>query len=475
VKSLATTIDDRSQNDKRSPPKPSTQRTGGKRKISEDSQVPTNDAIPAAAARLARYGVNLVDKVRMGHPVVGRDTEIARLQEILERSSGYCPVLIGKAGVGKTAIIVGLAQRMACEDVSENFPTQLWALDTNLIIKAMEDESLCEDFLKAIQEAESAMVPPILFIDDLHEILARVPSAKSSNAASRVAKAVLLGKFRCIGATTPANHRLHFVKSSIGQRFQQLHVREASTHTTAKIIQAMRPMLEGKRHVRLDDSAIKAAVTLASDHMPDAVLPSSAIELLNSACEIARNGKRSPSSIASSDFMSPPPSPPCSLYASDDDEDKYQMMNEASNFAVVPSSAGPVPNIDTTSKDLLRSQQSSRLISTGNSTNVSSPLPQISHKANYLLRTTKCGNTNTLNSGMVESGKRRAVVNSDSMSCLTRMVATANVGGDESDCDSDDDSDVQDEDNVMDMRWDGNAPVSAVHVRAALAAIVGSA
>lgn len=267
----------------------SSNRSPKRKSFKEEYSTLSTSSVP-----LARFGVDLVEKVSKIHPVICRDAEIARIQEIVTRSSGYCPVLIGKPGVGKTTILLGLAQRIACENVPDDLlDSQIWALDTNMIIKALEDETEGNMLVNALAEAETRGPKPMLFITNLHELLVRSSGktrAQQQHQAN-VMKALLLGKLRVIATTTPEAHRLHFSKSRYGQRFQQLHVREMSPQSAFKVLQSISGVIAQENNMHVDEAAIVQAVVLARE-VTNLAMPCSAINLLRTACTVATKNNK---------------------------------------------------------------------------------------------------------------------------------------------------------------------------------------
>jgi len=245
---------------------------------------------------LKRYGRDLVAEARNDKldPVIGRDDEIRRVIRILSRRTKNNPVLIGEAGVGKTAIIEGLAQRILRGDVPENLKDcTLWALDIALLIAGAKYRGEFEERLKAVlKEIESSEGQIILFIDELHTIVGagRVDGALD---AGNIMKPMLArGELHCIGATTIDEYRQHIEKDpALERRFLPLMIEPPSPEDAISILRGLRERFEVHHGVRIRDNALVAAATLSNRYISDRFLPDKAIDLVDEAaamihCEI---------------------------------------------------------------------------------------------------------------------------------------------------------------------------------------------
>jgi ATP-dependent Clp protease ATP-binding subunit ClpB len=237
---------------------------------------------------LRRYAKDLTDLARRGKldPVIGRDEEIRRSIQILGRRTKNNPVLIGDPGVGKTAIVEGIARRIADGDVPETLrDRRLVALDLGALIAGSKYRGEFEDRLKAvlkeIQESEGRV---ILFIDELHTLVGAGAAEGAVDAANLLKPALARGDLRCIGATTVTEYRKHIEKdAALERRFQPVRVGEPTIADTISILRGLKERYEAHHRVRIQDAALVAAATLSHRYIADRFLPDKAIDLIDEA------------------------------------------------------------------------------------------------------------------------------------------------------------------------------------------------
>jgi len=238
---------------------------------------------------LERYARNITDLARKGKldPVIGRDDEIRSVMQILSRRRKNNPVLIGEAGVGKTAIVEGLAKRVVENDVPENLKGKdIIELDMGSLLAGAKFRGEFEDRLKAVlKEVESAEGQVILFIDELHTVVGAGAAEGAVDASNMLKPALARGELHCIGATTLNEYRKYIEKdSALERRFQPVMVFEPDTEDTISILRGIKEKYEIHHGVNIKDSAIIAAATLSERYITDRFLPDKAIDLIDEAC-----------------------------------------------------------------------------------------------------------------------------------------------------------------------------------------------
>ena len=242
---------------------------------------------------IEKYSRNLTDQARRGKldPVIGRDDEIRRLMHILSRRTKNNPVLIGEAGVGKTAIVEGLAQRIASDDVPDSLKEkELLSLDLAALIAGAKYRGEFEDRLKAfLKEVEKGAGRYILFIDELHTLVGAGAAQGAIDASNMLKPALARGELRCVGATTLDEYRKYIEKdAALTRRFQTVYVSEPLVEDSIAILRGLKEKYEIHHGVRITDAAIIAAVTLSHRYISDRFLPDKAIDLMDEAASRLR-------------------------------------------------------------------------------------------------------------------------------------------------------------------------------------------
>jgi ATP-dependent Clp protease ATP-binding subunit ClpB len=237
---------------------------------------------------LKKYARDLTQAARDGKidPVIGRDEEIRRTIQVLSRRTKNNPVLIGEPGVGKTAIVEGLAQRMVSGDVPESLQDKkLLALDMGALIAGAKYRGEFEERLKAVlQEVTSSEGGIVLFIDEMHTLVGAGKADGAMDASNLLKPALARGELHCIGATTLDEYKKHVEKdAALARRFQPVFVNEPSVEDTVSILRGLKDRYEQHHGVRITDSAIVAAATLSHRYITDRFLPDKAIDLIDEA------------------------------------------------------------------------------------------------------------------------------------------------------------------------------------------------
>jgi len=237
---------------------------------------------------LQRYSRDLTDLARKGKldPVIGRDEEVRRVIQVLSRRTKNNPVLIGEPGVGKTAIVEGLAQRIVAGDVPEGLKDKrLVALDIGAMVAGSKYRGEFEDRLKAVlREITEAEGRVVCFIDELHTLVGAGAAEGAVDAANMLKPALARGELRCVGATTLDEYRKHIEKdAALERRFQPVMVREPSVEDTISILRGLKPRYEQHHNIKIKDAALVAAAVLSHRYIADRFLPDKAIDLVDEA------------------------------------------------------------------------------------------------------------------------------------------------------------------------------------------------
>lgn len=242
---------------------------------------------------LEKYGLNLTDRAKQGKldPVIGRDEEVRRIIQVLSRRTKNNPILIGEPGVGKTAIVEGLAQRIVNGDIPASLrDKQVITLDLGALVAGAKYRGEFEDRLKAVlKEVEKKAGEIVLFIDEIHTLVGAGAAEGSMDASNMLKPALARGELHCVGATTLDEYRKYIEKdSALERRFQPVLVQEPSLEDTIAILRGIKEKYEVHHGVRIQDSATVAAVTLSSRYITDRFLPDKAIDLIDEAASQLR-------------------------------------------------------------------------------------------------------------------------------------------------------------------------------------------
>jgi len=242
---------------------------------------------------LEKYGRDLTELARQGKldPVIGRDEEIKRVMQILTRRTKNNPVIIGEAGVGKTAIAEGLAQKIAADDVPDSLKNRkVIALDMGALVAGSKFRGEFEERLKAVMdEVRQASGEIVLFIDELHTVVGAGAAEGAIDASNMLKPALARGELQCVGATTIDEYRQHIEKDkALERRLQPLFLSEPSVETTIEMLRGLRPRYEAHHKIKIDDSALVAAAKLSQRYISDRFLPDKAIDLIDEAASKLR-------------------------------------------------------------------------------------------------------------------------------------------------------------------------------------------
>ncbi len=254
----------------------------GNQRVTTDSPEDTYDS-------LKKYGTELVEKARDQKldPIIGRDDEIRNVIRILSRKTKNNPVLIGEPGVGKTAVVEGLAQRIAVGDVPDALKDKkVFSLDMGALVAGAKYRGEFEERLKAVlQEVSKSEGEILLFIDELHLIVGAGKTDGAMDAGNMLKPMLARGELHCIGATTLDEYRKYIEKdAALARRFQPVMVDEPTVEDTISILRGLKERYENYHHVKIMDSALVAAATLSNRYISDRFLPDKAIDLVDEAC-----------------------------------------------------------------------------------------------------------------------------------------------------------------------------------------------
>jgi ATP-dependent Clp protease ATP-binding subunit ClpC len=242
---------------------------------------------------LQKYGRDLTEMARKGEldPVIGREEEIKRVMQILTRRTKNNPVIVGEAGVGKTAIAEGLAQKIAADDVPDSLKgRKVIALDMGSLVAGSKFRGEFEERLKAvIDEVKEAKKEVILFIDEIHTVVGAGAAEGAIDASNMLKPALARGELQCIGATTLDEYHKRIEKDkALERRFQPVFVEEPSVEQTIEILKGLRPRYEAHHKVKITDEALEAAAKLSQRYVSDRQLPDKAIDLIDEAASKLR-------------------------------------------------------------------------------------------------------------------------------------------------------------------------------------------
>ncbi len=257
------------------------------------NQTVQTDNPEATYDTLKKYGTDLVERAKEGKldPVIGRDSEIRNVIRILSRKTKNNPVLIGEPGVGKTAVVEGLAQRIVAQDVPEALKDKtIFALDMGALVAGAKYRGEFEERLKAVlDEVKKSDGRIILFIDEIHTIVGAGASEGSMDAGNMLKPMLARGELHCIGATTLDEHRKYIEKdAALERRFQPVMVDQPSVEDTISILRGIKDRYELFHGVKISDSALVAAAVLSDRYISDRYLPDKAIDLVDEACAMIK-------------------------------------------------------------------------------------------------------------------------------------------------------------------------------------------
>ena len=258
----------------------------GNKSVNTDNPEATYDT-------LAKYGIDLVERAKAQKldPVIGRDSEIRNVIRILSRKTKNNPVLIGEPGVGKTAVIEGLAQRIVRGDVPQGLKEKtIFSLDMGALVAGAKYRGEFEERLKAVlDDVKKSDGRIILFIDELHTIVGAGKSDGAMDAGNMLKPMLARGELHCIGATTLDEYRQYIEKdAALERRFQPVLVDEPTVEDTISILRGLKERYEVFHGVKINDSALVAAATLSHRYISDRFLPDKAIDLVDEACALIK-------------------------------------------------------------------------------------------------------------------------------------------------------------------------------------------
>ena len=257
------------------------------------NQKVVSDNPEATYETLEKYGYDLVERAKQQKldPVIGRDSEIRNVVRILSRKTKNNPVLIGEPGVGKTAVVEGLAQRIVRGDVPENLKDRIvFSLDMGALVAGAKYRGEFEERLKSVlNEVKKSEGKIILFIDELHTIVGAGKTDGAMDAGNLLKPMLARGELHCIGATTLDEYRQYIEKDpALERRFQPVQVDEPTVEDTISILRGLKERYEVFHGVKINDSALIAAATLSDRYITDRFLPDKAIDLVDEACAMIK-------------------------------------------------------------------------------------------------------------------------------------------------------------------------------------------